>query len=123
MHRLGPVDELELGQRQNAIAVERGLEGEVKARQRLDRRQPRHQQGRLDAPALAHRELFEQQVIERLDAVDLALLDAPQRRVEHLQGARHPQADQAFPDALESGVAAWPVMTDLPRRPGASATA
>jgi hypothetical protein len=33
----GPVDELELRQRQNAVAVERGLEGKVKARQGLDR--------------------------------------------------------------------------------------
>jgi hypothetical protein len=103
MHRLGPVDELELGQRQNAIAVKRVLEGEVKARQGLDRGQPRHQQSRLDAPALAHREFFQQQEIESLNAVDLALLDAPQRRVEHLQGAGHPQADKAFADALKRG--------------------
>ncbi len=104
MNRLGPVDELQLRQRQDAIAVERELEGKVKARQGLDRGQPRHHQGRLDAPALAQRELFQQQVIESLDAIDLTLLHAPQRCVEHLQGAGHPQANEASSDALESAV-------------------
>ena len=33
---LGAVDELELGERQDAVAVERGLEGEVEAGERLD---------------------------------------------------------------------------------------
>lgn len=42
MHDLGPVDELRLGQSQDPIAIERGLEAEVEAGQRLDRGQPRH---------------------------------------------------------------------------------
>jgi hypothetical protein len=32
MDDFGTVDELELGERQDAVAVERGLEGEVEAR-------------------------------------------------------------------------------------------
>ena len=46
VHHLAAGDEAELRQRQDAVAVERGLEGEVKARQGLDRRQPRHAQSR-----------------------------------------------------------------------------
>ena len=42
MHHLGAVDELELGERQDAVAVERGLEGEVEAGERLDRGEARH---------------------------------------------------------------------------------
>ena len=36
VHDLGAVDELQLGERQDAVAVERGLEGEVEAGERLD---------------------------------------------------------------------------------------
>ena len=46
MHHLGAVDELQLGERQDAVAVERGLEGEVEAGERLDGGQPRQQQAR-----------------------------------------------------------------------------
>ena len=39
---LGAVDEVELGERQDAVAIERGLEGEVEAGERLDGREPCH---------------------------------------------------------------------------------
>ena len=55
MDHLGAIDEVELGERQDALAVERGLEGEVEAGQRLDGRQPRQREGRLDAAVLAQR--------------------------------------------------------------------
>src|SRR5208283_4724112 len=53
VHNLVAVDEVELGESQDAIAVERRLEGEVEARQRLDRAEAGHLQRRLDAAALA----------------------------------------------------------------------
>jgi hypothetical protein len=40
MHDLGTGDEVELGEGHDAAPVERGLEGEVEALQRLGRRQP-----------------------------------------------------------------------------------
>ena len=46
-------DEPELGERQDAIAIERGLEREVEPGERLDRRQAAHAQRRLDAAVLA----------------------------------------------------------------------
>ena len=46
VHDLGAVDELQLGERQDAVAVERGLEGEVEAGERLDGGEPRHHRAR-----------------------------------------------------------------------------
>ena len=42
------VDEVELGEREDAVAVERRLEGEVEAGERLDGREPGHHQRGLD---------------------------------------------------------------------------
>ena len=103
MHHLGAVDEVELGERQDAVAVERGLEGEVEAGERLDRGQPRQLQRRLDAAVLADGQFLDEQLIEGFDAVDLALLDPAEGGVEHLQGTRHPQRHQAVLDAVEGG--------------------
>ena len=40
MDQLVAVDEVELGESQDTVAIERGLEGEVEAGQRLDVEQP-----------------------------------------------------------------------------------
>jgi hypothetical protein len=53
MNRLVTVDEPELRQAENAIPIERGLEGRVETGKGLDRRQPAHPQGGLDAAVLA----------------------------------------------------------------------
>ena len=45
---LTAIDELELGEGEDALAVERGLEGEVEAGEGLDRREAAHAQRRLD---------------------------------------------------------------------------
>lgn len=51
MDHLVAVDELGLGQRQDAIAIERRLEGEVEAGERLDRGEPGPRQRRDDDPS------------------------------------------------------------------------
>jgi hypothetical protein len=56
---LGAVDELELGERHDAIFVERRLEGEVEACKRFDGGEPRHDEGGLDAAVLAQGELLD----------------------------------------------------------------
>jgi hypothetical protein len=53
MDHLRPLDELQLGQRHDAVFIERWLEGEVEAGERLDGGQPGHHQDGLDASALA----------------------------------------------------------------------
>ena len=54
-------------------------------------------------PVLAHGELLDQDLVERADGVDLALLDAAHGLVEHLERARHAQGHQASLDAVERG--------------------
>jgi hypothetical protein len=56
-----------------------------------------------DTLVVAHRAFLDEHLIESLDAVDLALLDAPQGGVEHLEGAWHPKCDQAAFDAVDGG--------------------
>ena len=48
------------------------------------------------------RQFLGEQIVDGLDAVDLALLDAAQRGVEHLERARHLQADQAVADIVDA---------------------
>ena len=47
MHGFGAIDELQSGERQNTVLVERGLEGEVEAREGFDRRELGHLDGHL----------------------------------------------------------------------------
>ena len=95
------IDEVELGQGQDPVAVERGLEREVEAGQRLDGGQARHLQRRLDPAALANGDLLGQQRLDRLDRAELAALELLDDVLERLQGARHAQADQVIADALD----------------------
>jgi hypothetical protein len=103
MDHLAAVDEAELGQGQDPVLVERGLEGEVEPGQRLDGRQARHHQRGLDPPVLAQGELLAEQRLERLQRGDLATLQPPDGHVQHLQGPRHLQADQRALEPLEQG--------------------
>ena len=88
MNHFGAIDEGESGQRQNALFVERGLEGKIEAGERLDRGQPRQGQCRPLLPVLAYGTFLDEQLIERFDTVDLALFDAPHSGIEHFESAR-----------------------------------
>lgn len=96
MDDLGPVDELQLGQRQDPIAIERGLEVEVEAGKRLDRSEPHHHQRGLDAQVLPDRWFLDEQGVERLNAVDLALFDATEGDVENVECPQHPERHEVF---------------------------
>jgi hypothetical protein len=97
------LDEGQLGQGQDAVLVERRLERKVKAGERLDGREPGHHQRGPDPPVLAQRELFGQQGVDGFERGDLAPLDAPDRGVHDLEGARHLQPDKRALDALNQG--------------------
>jgi len=101
MDHFGAVDELQFGKRQDAIAIERGLEREVEAGERFDSRQARHPQRGADTPIVAQRQFLDKQLIERLNPGDLTLFDSPERGVEHFQRTRHLECDQAFLDAVD----------------------
>ena len=103
MERFGAIDELQSGERQDAVPVERGLEGEVETGERLDRRQPGHLDRHPDAAVLARGQLFGEQGVDGLDGADLAALDAAQGDVEDFQRPRHLQGDEGGLDALDDG--------------------
>ena len=85
------------------MAVERGLEREVEALQGLDRGQAGGVQRHLDPAALAGGVFLEQQLIDRVEGGELALLEALQHLVEDLECARHAQADQGVADPHADG--------------------
>ena len=82
MDHLAAVDEVELGQGEDPVAVERGLEAEVEAGERLDGRQPGHHQRRLDPAVLAQREFLGEQAVDRLERGDLAPLELAHDGIE-----------------------------------------
>jgi len=67
MYDFMAIDEFELGERKDPVTVERWLEREVEARQRLDGGQTCHLQRRFDPAALANGDLLGQQRLDRLD--------------------------------------------------------
>jgi hypothetical protein len=97
------VDEVELRQGENAVAIQRRLEREVKAGQRLDRGQAGHLQSGLDAAPITDGELLGQQGIHRLKRRDLAALELPHDMIQHLQRPRHAQGDEMRAYPLEQG--------------------
>src|SRR5262249_14741888 len=99
---LGTVDKIETGERHDPVAVERGLEREVKAGQGLNDGQPGHPQCRFDSTVLTQAEFFSEKIVARFDAVDFTLLDAAERGVDDLERARHLQADKTVTDVVNA---------------------
>ena len=71
---LGPPDEVELGQSRDPFAVERRLEAEVEAFERLCRQELGGTQGDVDAARLPCRVFLAQERVDGLDRGDLAFL-------------------------------------------------
>ena len=103
MQGFGAIDELQPGERQNAVLVEGGLESEVESREGFDRRKLGHLNSHFDAAVLPDGEFFSQQSVDGLDGADFSTLDAAQGDVKDFQGARHFQSDEARLDVLDDG--------------------
>ena len=88
------LDEVELREREDPVLVERGLEGEVEAGERLEGREPGHAERGLDATVLAQRELFGKQGVDHLERARLAALELTQGVIQDLEGAGHLEPDQ-----------------------------
>ena len=101
MHGFAAADEVELGQGEDTVAVERGLEGEVEPRQGLRRGQPGDLQGSPDAAPLAQRQFLGEQGIDCFQRADAALLQLTHGILQDLERTRHAQADQVAADLLE----------------------
>ena len=92
---------------EDAVALERRLEGEVVILEGLEAGQAGGYEAHLDAPALPGLELLRQeQIVDCLDSRELALLQAAQDVVEGLQGAGHLEADQQPAHLVATGCAA-----------------
>ncbi len=87
-------DEVELGQGQDAVSLQGGLEGEVVVLEGLEAGQPGGHEGHLDAAALAGLELLGEQLVDGLECRELALLEAAHHVIERFQGAGHLEADE-----------------------------
>lgn len=96
-------DEAELGQREDSIAVERGLEREVEAGERLDRGQAPHAQCRLDPAVLAQGQLFREEDVHGFEGGDFALLEPAYDMIERFERPRHLQADEVVADPVDRG--------------------
>src|SRR5689334_13798338 len=119
------VDELELGQGQDAVAVERGLEREVEAGQGFDGEQSAHLECSPHPPALAQGQFLTQQRLQGLWSADLTALQTTQDMIEHLQRPRHFEADEVAADPVNEAGWGSSVHHDAPpsaasRRPTAS---
>ena len=103
MDRLVTIDEAELGQGEDTIAVERRLEGEVEAGKRFDRCKPAHAQGCLDAAVLAQGQFLGEEDIDGFESRQLTVFKAAYDMVESFQRSWHLQADKIMTNTIEHG--------------------
>jgi Winged helix-turn helix len=101
VYDLATIDELQLGERHDAVFVERGLEREVEASERLNCGEACHHQRDLDAAVLTQRELLSEQCVDGFDGGHLAAFEAAHGDVEDLDRPWHLQADQGLLDAID----------------------
>src|SRR5579859_2368312 len=97
------VDKVELGEGENAVAVERWLEREVKAGKRLDGGELGHPQRHLDTAVLTQGQFLGEQGVDDIQSTGFAALELAHGLVQDFQSSRHLQADQGFADAIEHG--------------------
>jgi hypothetical protein len=97
---LGPGDEVDLGECQDAATVERWLEGEVEALDCFERREARGLERDADAAVLAGGVLLGEQAVDGLERGELATLDPAHGVVEGFERPWHTQADEAGADAV-----------------------
>ena len=81
-------------ERVDLLALDRGLEGEVEAPERLHVWQAAGAHGGLEATAVAKRDLSGQELLDRLGRSRLPPVDPGQHAVERLQGAGHLQVGE-----------------------------
>ena len=97
------VDEVELSEGEDAIAVERWLEREVEACERLDGGELGHPQRHLHAAVLAQRQFLGEQSVDDLQRTGFTALELAHCLIQDLQSSGHLQADQRLADAIEHG--------------------
>ena len=93
-HVLAAIDEAELVQALDLLALDAGLEGEVELIERLDRGQPGGTHGCPEPTVVAQRDLGAEQLLDGLGRRDRAAVDLGEDAVDGLERARHLQVGQ-----------------------------
>ena len=94
------LNEAELVQRVDLLALDVGLEAEVEVRERLDRREPAGAHRGLQASAVAKRDLGGQESLDRFRGGRASSIHSGQDLVQCLQGSRNLEISQLGRDAL-----------------------
>ena len=102
MDDLGSLDELELSERHDAIAIQGRLEGEIETLEGLGRGQPGGGHGDTDPPAFADGEFLSQQGVYGLEGGELAPLDLLHGMIERFESAGHAQANEMGGNAIQA---------------------
>ena len=102
-HVLPSVQEAELVQALDLLALDGGLEGEVELVQRLHRRQPRGAHGGLETAVVAQHDLGVQELLDGLGRRDRAAVGLREDTVDGLQRAGHLQVRQHRPQPVAPG--------------------
>ena len=97
---LGAVEESQLVQALDLLALDARLEGKVKLRQRLDGRQARGAHGGLQATVVAQRDLGVEHQLDRFARRHRPAVDRRQHVVDGFQGAGHLQVRQHRPQPV-----------------------
>src|SRR5258705_5255158 len=95
------LDEVELGERQDPVFVERRLEREIEARQRFDGRELSHSERHLHATVLTQGQFLGDQSVDHLERAGFAPLELTHRLIKNLQRPGHLQSDQGLANAVE----------------------
>ena len=102
-HVLAAVQEAELVQALDLLALDAGLEGEVELIERLHSRQPRRAHGGLETAVVAQHDLGVQQLLDGLGRRDRAAVGVREDAVDGLQRARHLEVRQHCPQPVAPG--------------------
>ena len=100
---LAAVEEPQLVQALDLLALDARLEGEVKLRQRLDGRQARGPHGGLQTTVVAQRDLGVEHLLDRVARRRRPAVALRQHAVEGFQCAGHLQVRQHRPQPVASG--------------------
>jgi len=101
MDGFGAINELQLGERHDAVLVERGLEREIEAGEVLIAESRAIVRAILTRRFSRAANLFAEQKVDGFKRRRIAALDAAQRQVQNLEHAGHLQADQVAFNAVD----------------------
>jgi hypothetical protein len=95
-----PIDEAEIVEAVELLALERGLKREVKVGERLHGWEARGPHSGLEAAVIAQRDMGAEQRLDRVSGLEMPTVDLGEDRVERLKSARHLQIGELRADPV-----------------------